>query len=177
MLRILTALLVSVLLTHGTWAEQPAPERLRQLMTFAAKEMGVEAAHVEIPQIIYHSPRKLLRRHVGIPDYIYLFLTSSEEEWNAYLYSMLGFYSSSANAIVLRDDTNYTNPENEYILVHELVHYLQRVYREWFVDPHRACLKQLERRAYEITNQWVKTTGHGHIYSDATILERSSCKN
>ena len=78
--------------------------------------------------------------------------------------------------MMLRADIDYGTPEQEFVLVHELVHYLQLVYRHDYFDRALSCLNHLEWEAYRVSNLWVRLTGLGKEYDDASVQKRTRCK-
>ena len=136
-------------------AQAPTPERLKVLMAFAAEGLGVSSIEVPPPRIVYMSFENLQISHYGIER------TSGVSNKAEHFFSVLALYSFDAREMRLIEDIDYSRPEHEWVVVHELAHYFQQVYHKLYLNKVR-CIQDLEATAYRISNMWAIVTGHGH---------------
>ena len=138
-------------------AQNTDPARLQILMDFAAEGLDVSSYKVPPPHIVYVSYEFLQVAAYGVER------TRGTGVQGQTFLSVLASYSFDASELRLVDGIDYSRPEHEWVLVHELAHYFQQVYHKLYLDKAR-CMPQLEPAAYRVSNMWAIATGHGPVY-------------
>ena len=159
-----TAITALVLLLVTTVAQ--ADTVLEQYIQWIADNSNLEYNNEPLPEIVYVDQAML-----QILMYGEAMVAQSElEGFN--LPDVIALYDSSTDQITLSTGTDIHAFENQYILVHELIHYMQDI--NGITDP---CPGMLEREAYELTDQWQDEVGHQGPRSDPlfTIMIEMSC--
>lgn len=80
-------------------------------------------------------------------------------------------FDIDAQIMFLDSAVDYADPDNEPVVLHELVHYLQAINGE---DP--PCRNRLETAAYRAQSLWSKATGRGDVPDPFTVLMLSDCE-
>lgn len=141
----------------------PTPERVSILMDWAGKVIGVPTSNVPAPRIVYAS-------HAAIQ--VEFYGADVVREHGDRLVNIIAAYNGEAGYLLLDEDTDFTAPESEHILIHELTHYLQYVAgREKVVG----CIRELERDAYRVSDLWVVATGEGDVADPLMVFLFSQC--
>lgn len=164
--------LLGVALVAALWAvvamagPARADERLRLLMEFAGGVLDVPMRGIDVPKIRYVSDEQMQLEYYGAT------LIAQQEGKDSSLLAISAYFNDSESTIVLNEDVDYSLPENEHILVHELVHYLQ-----WTHGMHEKarCMQQLEAAAYRAQNLWVMASGYGEMTDKKVIVFNSHC--
>lgn len=147
MIRCLVTIAALLLAATAAHADVPDDDRLRFLMQWAADALGVRG-NVDLPRIVVVSDRALQVEVYGAEA-----VASGRVDADNHA---LAAYDMDAGAMLVSASRDLTDPAQEYILVHELVHHLQFVHGL----PAR-CPAEYERDAYRIHNLWVRATGLG----------------
>ena len=87
-------------------------------------------------------------------------------------HDLWGTYDHGENVIYLREGLDLKTKAGKAVLVHELVHYLQRMQGKW---ERVRCTAQLEPEAYVIENRYRDEHGLERWVSGFTIFLRGMC--
>lgn len=145
-----------LLIPSASRAEGIDPARLQTLMDFAAEGLDVSSYEIPPPRIVYKTFEYLQVSQYGLER------ASGASGKVEYFYAALAVYNFDTSEMWLIEDIDYSRPEHEWVLVHELAHYFQEVYPELYLDKVR-CIIELERSAYRVSNMWTIATGHGRV--------------
>ena len=126
-----------------------------------------------VEQVTQH---ELVKIYVGEDNHAQGFLSENDKETmhKNLLVSLQAVYTSDTNVIYLGGKVN---PETEYgrsVLVHELVHFLQKKHNH---HQNVVCMNELEKDAYLIQAQYMREKNLKPPFDKFTILIRSICEN
>lgn len=82
------------------------------------------------------------------------------EHNNVTLPEILALYKHDDNTMVVPDTLDLDDWNNHYIIVHELVHYLQNVNGYYELPEYAECRMKLENLAYELHVAWMDEVDH-----------------
>jgi Domain of unknown function (DUF6647) len=138
------AALIASSLERGSGGEDAiAPERLRSLQHLLSVELGIADAP-QPPHIVFASEAAMRAlRYRDVPGDR---LTPA----GAALPEIVAIYDDEAASIYLPLTWNGDSPADQSILVHELVHHLQRAAHQNF-----ACPEEREAAAFEVQERWL----------------------
>lgn len=158
-----------LVLAGPVMAGEVSEERLRFLMEWDALVLGVPTKDVDLPRIVYTSQRNIMIEFYG-PETV----AKAERVPNLSLLMVRAVYHPDTRAMILNEEVDYTDPENEYILVHELVHHLQ-VEHDLIADL--PCPEKREVDAYRVQDLWVQATGLGERMDPLTLFLVTTCRS
>jgi hypothetical protein len=125
-------------------------ERVNELADWIALHSGYSSGFKHFPEFVFLSPVAIRhgfsRASLGYSDE-----TSSVR-------------AAQVRGTIYLPDT-FTLGRDDYMLVHELVHYLQDEDSKWF-----ECLADREREAYTLQTRFVRETGVGEMPNDMFML-------
>ena len=152
-----TAITALVMLLVTTVAQ--ADVVLEQYIQWIADNSSLEYNGEPLPEIIYVNQAMLQILMYGEQ-------TVAQAEFEGFeLPEVIALYDSSVDQIILSTGTDINAFENQFMLVHELVHYMQDI--NGIADP---CPGMLEREAYELTDRWQDEVGHPGPRSDPLFV-------
>jgi hypothetical protein len=119
-------------------------------MEFAGNSAGYSTEDVPLPIIVYTSSRDIRRFFLGLDAG-----GGAKQEPGILQYK--GSYDGKRMMMLLNIKVDYTDPNNEHIIVHEFVHHLQF----WHNDADEYCSGRDEPAAYQALAECVDNTGYG----------------
>ena len=123
---------------------------LTVITTWLSINFGLPAA-TDLPQVRFVDPPQMFEVHTSqLPADQVHELRESEVEGH----KIIAVYDDRNRTVYLPADWSASSPADVSVLVHELVHHLQR-----FDDKVFACAEERESLAYEAQATWLKSVG------------------
>lgn len=161
----LLGLFCAVTAFHAYGAERMSEERMKFLMQWAGQATGYSTYRVELPLIVYLTDEQLQINYHGDAYFRW------KDNPTVRLMEVMGTYDTQTQIMYLSSEVDYTDPHNEVIVLHELVHHLQAINGE---DP--PCIASLEPPAYKAQSLWAKATGYGIVPDPFMVMMLSECR-
>ena len=120
---------------------------LAVLMLWISQSMGV-VMPTEFPVLEYATSQEMTCLMAGQdPEDCDIVLAVDEPR-------ILALYNPASRVLTLEKGRDYTTPASISIIVHELTHHIQTVYRLSY-----SCLEKLEQVAYDMQIKWLEARG------------------
>ncbi len=88
-------------------------------------------------------------------------ITVAEAEFNGVeLADIVALYKHDDNTMIIPDTLDLYDWNNHYVIVHELVHYLQDINGYYELPEYVKCRVKLEELAYELHVRWMDEVDH-----------------
>lgn len=154
LVRFVKAAIIAAMLFAAGVARAEAPssqfrDRVDELVRWIAQHSGYPAAFRTAPRFVFLAPETIKHGFAGS-----LMGYAEKQDIKA---------AQSKDLIIL--PSTFTLGRDDYMLVHELVHYLQYESGKAF-----ACLEEREREAYLLQTAFVIETGKGEMPNDMFML-------
>ncbi|MEP2987269.1 MAG: hypothetical protein ABJP08_28860 [Roseibium sp.] len=146
-------------------AKEPTEERLKFFIEYAGDFLGVYTNKVEPPRIVYISSENIQLEYYGAEN-----MAKLEGKTNISYPTVNAIYQEGT--LILNKDVDYTLPENEGTLVHEMVHHV--IFVKDLVGGY-PCLRATEDVAYRAENLWAMATGIGRPVDALSRFLHSQC--
>jgi len=85
---------------------------------------------------------------------------AESEKSGTTLPGILALYDDINNQFILPEDLDINDYKNHHIIVHELVHYLQKINGDYNTPEAEECITSLEPIAYELQLKWMDDVDH-----------------
>lgn len=164
--RVALALMLALVLPTSAHAQMPSEERLRFLMAWAADALNLPSRNLDLPRILSVSDRAIQIEFYGLDR------VREYESRGVRLTGITAAYRLDERYMIVNAATDFTDPANEYVLVHELAHHVQAEHGKH--DAVR-CIQELEKDAYRVQNLWVRATGQGVESDPMSVWIFSMC--
>lgn len=150
---------IAVLTLFATFALADAEPVLEQYIDWIVENSRFEYNGEPLPEIEYVNQAMLQILMYGEQEV-------AQAELQGYnLPDVIALYDHVEDTIILSAGTDINDVNNHYMLVHELIHYMQDI--NGVTDP---CPRMLEREAYELTDLWQDEVGDSNPRSDPLFL-------
>ena len=108
----------------------------------------------ELPTI-KRIPREWMQVYAYGPETV-----AESEKSGTTLPEILALYDDINNQFILPEDLDINDYKNHHIIVHELVHYLQKINGDYNTPEAEECTTSLEPIAYELQLKWMDDVDH-----------------
>ncbi len=129
-----------------------------------------------LPEVQQVTQRQLAKIYVGKGDTAQGLLSDVDKEkmYTSLASSLEAVYAADKNIIYIGKKIDPQSPYGRSVMVHELIHFLQKVHNHHASAP---CLNALEKDAYNIQEKYMKENKLTPTFNGLTVIMRSICEH